>query len=231
MSPEEIDTAVRLKARIERCFQRIETERMAGIPILNRALRVEAVGLRRYADDWLGILVTPWFISAMLLPASAASEAGTEAADHQRAAVGSKSVARFPAGRFEMIHGREDDLGPFSMCSLFSPVLEFADHASAVIAAEAALAALLDSGTDEKGDADMDMIWRGELPIDRRAEPSRVADGEGVEDQGAVRACDAQPGSDDKEAHEDASLDRRSLLFGRTREAHKAPQDPKEREP
>ena len=41
---------------------------MAGVPMLNPALRVQAVGFRHWQSHWLGVLVTPWFMNLMLLP-------------------------------------------------------------------------------------------------------------------------------------------------------------------
>lgn len=226
VSPQESDAVVEVKEHVERCFRRIETQRMAGIPILNKAISVEVVGLRRHGDEWLCILVTPWFMNVMLMPAAIGGEPSVETV--AKGAVGSKSMVNFPAGQFEMIRGFESDLGCYSMCSLFSPMHEFADHDSARAAAEAALGALLEIDAAPDVDADMATIWRGELPaktrtatLDQRAtddpaggqpELSPVAEDDGGE-QVALSAGVAQsdqPGP--------AQVDRRRLLFGRTRE-------------
>lgn len=168
---------------------------MAGIPILNPALRVEVVGLQCFGDVWLCVLLTPWFMNVMLLPAGAAGDQSGPPA------VGAKEAMAFPAGRFEMIHGFEPGLGRYRMCSLFSPVLEFADQESAVAAAEAALTALLEKAGDEDTarDPGMDMIWRGERPS-----------------RGPTNAETAEAEPDCPE------LSRRGLLFGRAhREAQR----------
>lgn len=206
MEQQESHAAVLLKARIERCFRAIETERMAGIPILNPALRVEVAGLRPHGEAWLCILVTPWFMNVMMLP-SAVETTGAQAP--MPGAVGSKTLVAFPAGQFEMIHGFEAEIGHYSMCSLFSPMHEFADHESAVLAAQAALASLLEADREADPDAGMAMIWRGERPADREPDASYVTGENG-------------PAADEAQAAEasgerDATLDRRSLLLGRTR--------------
>lgn len=198
------DAAAEVRGRISQCFEMIAAKRMAGIPILNAALRVEVVGLQRYGGDWLAILITPWFMNIMLLPVAGERLEQAEAAPVKTP--GSKEMATFPAGSFEMIHGFEASLGGYRMCSLFSPVLEFADQESAVAAAEAALDAILASEADDAAaeDAGMDMIWRGERPPRVMSGDEKAAsDGKASEKGSDAVPLSVQP------------LDRRALLFGR----------------
>jgi [NiFe] hydrogenase assembly HybE family chaperone len=143
-------------ARLQAAFATIARTRMEGVPILNPALRVECVGFRRWNGFWLGVLVTPWCMNLMLLPAVSAL--------WPRKRIGEKLKYVFPAGVFEFIAGREALLaapaaaspvtpaaGPaaelresYLMCSLFSPVFDFADHEGAVATAAACLDALFD---------------------------------------------------------------------------------------
>lgn len=129
--------------RLKEAYERVASERMAGIPILNPRLSVEVVGAREWEGLWLGVLVTPWSINLMLLPLEE-----TQRAAWAGLAPGSAAKHRFPAGQFEFLVGEEADLGRTQMCSLFSPVLEFEGQDAARIAAEAALAALLDPAID-----------------------------------------------------------------------------------
>lgn len=122
-------------ARLEQVFRRIEAERMADVPILNRDLTVEAVGFQEWQGHWLGILITPWFMNLMLLP-------GHES-DWSSVPAGKSRMWRLPAGEYEFIAGFEPDLGEYHSCSLFSPVLEFVDQEAARLTAQAALAAIL----------------------------------------------------------------------------------------
>lgn len=126
-------------ALLERTFARIHATRMQGLPFLNPALRVEAVGLRRWEGRWLGVLVTPWFMSLVLLPDVPAA--------WQHAALGKSVAYALPAGVFQFIGGHEPGLGEYQSCSLFSPVFEFADQDGARATAQAALAALFDAGS------------------------------------------------------------------------------------
>jgi [NiFe] hydrogenase assembly HybE family chaperone len=124
-------------AQIERVFAEIHAARMQGLPFVNPALRVEAVGFRRWDGRWLGVLITPWFMNLMLVPDADASW------HHVR--YGDSVSYALPAGVFEFISAREPLLGDYQSCSLFSPVFEFADPDGARATAVAALAALFDA--------------------------------------------------------------------------------------
>ncbi len=141
-TPEQ-ERALQLTRKLEAVFSRIERERMGDIPILNRALSVAAIGMRPFGEAWVCALVTPWFINLMLLPQTA------EVAEAWgRADLGTKVGHDFPAGTFEFICGGEEELGPYRMCSLFSPVLQFENQEAALATAEGALAALFDENLD-----------------------------------------------------------------------------------
>ncbi|WP_193368690.1 [NiFe]-hydrogenase assembly chaperone HybE [Pelagibius marinus] len=148
--------------QLERCFAAIGATRMEGVPILNAALRVQAVGTREWQGFWLSVLITPWFLNLMLLPRQQ---------EEDDLPVGSKRSFAFPAGAFEFIRGREEALGGYWMCSLFSPVLEFTDQEAAEATAAAALEELFAADEAEPAEAEMAMIWRGELPAEEESEP------------------------------------------------------------
>lgn len=119
---------------LEAAFRRIETGSMAGVPMLNSALRVEAVGFTRWQNHWLGILITPWFMNLVLVPGEAASWQGV--------APGKRLFRKFPSGDFAFLGSNEPEVGEFQSCSLFSPMGQFASQAEAREVALAALAAL-----------------------------------------------------------------------------------------
>lgn len=191
-------------ARLECCFEAIRRERMHDVPILNPALEVRALGSRRFGACWLSVLVTPWFINVMLLPAEDAE------ADRWAALKIGESVKHvLPAGRFAFIVGEEAGLGRFQMCSLFSPVLEFEDQAAALAAAEAALAALFEPQEEEiapEEQAFMGALSRGELPAELAAPEADPAEPDGGEPGGG------DPGGGDPA--EPATPSRRALLTG-----------------
>jgi [NiFe] hydrogenase assembly HybE family chaperone len=123
--------------RLEAAFRSIHERRMQGLPLLNSALAVEAVGFGPWESHWLGVLITPWFMNLMLIP--------REPEGWRGAAAGDAVAHLFPAGSFEFIAGRDEALGDYQSCSLFSPMFEFADQDSARLTAVAALRALFDA--------------------------------------------------------------------------------------
>jgi [NiFe] hydrogenase assembly HybE family chaperone len=122
--------------QVERVFGHIAATRMAGLPLNNPALRVEAVGFRLWQGDWLGVLVTPWAISLMLLPGGSGAFRELGADERQ--------CWRFPSGAYDFMGSCEATLGPYQLCSLFSPAFEFATHEAACATAHAALDSLLE---------------------------------------------------------------------------------------
>jgi [NiFe] hydrogenase assembly HybE family chaperone len=109
-------------------FATIACTRMAGVPVLNAALRVEAVGFERSSTDddavdaGIGILIAPWFMNLVHLPALRDDAVGGVGRT-QRHALGGEV--------FDFIGAYEPAIGAFSACSLFSPMFEFADQAAA----------------------------------------------------------------------------------------------------
>jgi [NiFe] hydrogenase assembly HybE family chaperone len=127
-------------SRLEAAF-RAAAQRMQGLPIVNQALDVEAVGFARWEGHWLGVLVTPWFMNLTLFPG--------DPERWQTLAPGAKRRYRFPAGDYEFIGAHDATIGEFQVCSLFSPVHEFEDHATARLVAELAREALFDPANAE----------------------------------------------------------------------------------
>ncbi|OAI08547.1 [NiFe]-hydrogenase assembly chaperone HybE [Methylomonas methanica] len=124
-----------IRQTLEAVFNNILTTRMRDMPVLNSALAVRALGFNRYNADWVGVLITPWFMNVLLLP-GLDSQWPTQAP-------GTKFDQAFPYGSFEFVVADEGQLGRYAQCSLFSPMFQFADQAAAVAAAESALHALL----------------------------------------------------------------------------------------
>ena len=136
---------------------RAAAARMAGLSFVNPALAVEAVGFARRDGRWLGVLVTPWSMNLVAAPADPRAWPAV--------APGAKLRLSFPAGEFEFVGARDATAGEHLACSLFSPVLEFADQATARAVAQHALVALLDPHTaDEVGPVER----RATAPLSRR---------------------------------------------------------------
>src|ERR1035437_9777318 len=120
---------------VEQAFSRIQHERMADVPILNPALTVEAIDFQRWQGHWLGMVVTPWCMSLLLVPGSA--DNWVSACENKRRFV------RFPTGDFVFLGGNEAELGEYQSCSLFSPMDKFATQLEATMTARASMVGLL----------------------------------------------------------------------------------------
>lgn len=113
-------------------YRHVQIERMQGLPILNPALAVEAIGFEwGDAEQTVaeGVLITPWFLSLVRLLT----------ADAGAARVGSKRILPFCRECFEFIAAEGGPNGSIESCSLFSPMDEFGSQA---LAQEVALTVL-----------------------------------------------------------------------------------------
>jgi [NiFe] hydrogenase assembly HybE family chaperone len=137
-------TLVDPSPRFVRAFDEI-AQRMEGLPIVNTALAVEAVGFAPWQGCWLGVLLTPWFMNLVLAPLDPAAWTPM--------ARGEKRAYRFPAGVYDFIGANDVLAGEYQFCSLFSPVLQFDDRQTARMVAELARAALFDADKAERADA------------------------------------------------------------------------------
>lgn len=144
---------------VEQAFFRIQREQMADVPILNPALSVEAVDFQRWQGHWLGIVVTPWCMSLLLVPGSVDNWVST--GDNKRRFV------RFPAGDFAFLGSAEAELGEYQSCPLFSPMGQFSSQSETTLTARASLIALLTAPQSEPA-AGGDKKKPGEPSLSRR---------------------------------------------------------------
>ena len=146
-------------------FERIAATRMAGLPLNNPALQVQAVDFRPQDDGYLvGVLITPWAINLVMLAPTPSRDLHL-ASDRRR-------TWDFPSGSYEFMGGEEPECGAYQFCSLFSPAFEFRDHAGAVDTAVAVMDALyvdtepdLAAGQDEARLAGRSIL---DVPTSRR---------------------------------------------------------------
>lgn len=157
-------------ARLEAVFAHIRDTRMQGVPILNEAMPVKAVGLREWGAYWLGVMVTPWFMNLVLLPREGA---GADVAWPGMRVTEGQTHA-MPSGQYAFLLSEEDGLGRYQMCSLFSPMAEFADAEAAIATAEAVMVALFeapcpDDAEPEQAEASPPVERPAPKPMSRRA--------------------------------------------------------------
>lgn len=186
---------------LEAEFTEIWHGKMRDVPMVNKLLRVEAVGFLYWNNRPLGVLISPWFMNLILMPA--------EAEDWSTLVPGEKETIAFPSGDYEFIHNTRGILGGYKACSLFSPMGDFASHAYAVEVARAVMAALFDVANKAETDrrADIRAVREAELA---EAAPTDTA-------MGTSSGPDPQSGSatvPEGGAQSDPAPTRRAIITG-----------------
>jgi [NiFe] hydrogenase assembly HybE family chaperone len=157
--------------RLEAMYRRIWLASMRDLPFVNLALSVEALGFRRWLatasasrpdsdaparsmdnrkgcgddllGDWVGAMITPWFINLLILPGG-----GDLWSDRPS---GERCQLVFPIGPLEFI--ADDDasaeIPALQYCPLFAPPGQFASQAAARAGAMAALNAMFGTPAEE----------------------------------------------------------------------------------
>ncbi|MCB1757667.1 MAG: [NiFe]-hydrogenase assembly chaperone HybE [Gammaproteobacteria bacterium] len=128
-----------IKQALEAHFNDILDLHMAGMSVVNPALRVEATGFRTLQEGLLCVLITPWFMSLILFPQNA--EASSDGEVHER---------DFPAGRYEFTSASDEQLGRYESCPLFTPMFEFDSHEQAVRVADTIIHSLMTEKPDKE---------------------------------------------------------------------------------
>jgi len=109
-------------AKLVEQFERTYVEHMRGLPVVNPALGVEAVGFEEFEGHQLGVLVTPWFMNLVLLP-------GTD--DWNDDSQGDTFTIRFPSGPIDFACSHDPELGTYLSAVLFRSVLDVEDQSTA----------------------------------------------------------------------------------------------------
>ncbi|MEI4484771.1 [NiFe]-hydrogenase assembly chaperone HybE [Frigidibacter sp. MR17.14] len=169
-------------------FTEVWHAKMRDVPIVNKALHVEAVGFCEHEGRLLGVLLSPWFMNLVLLPA--------EGEDWSELRPGAKEHIAFPSGAYEFIHNRRELVGGYKACSLFSPMEEFSSQMQALEVARAVMGALFDP--ENRAETDR----ADEIRAAREAELAAVAAAEEGPDEASLQPALA------------AAPTRRALLSG-----------------
>ncbi|MEQ9257663.1 MAG: [NiFe]-hydrogenase assembly chaperone HybE [Roseovarius sp.] len=169
--------AVRMAALIDAKTEALVTDfrevwhaKMRDVPIVNKALQVQAVGFRMHEGRPLGVLISPWFMNLVQLPA--------EGEDWDGLTPGQKEVQQFPSGAYEFIHNTREMTGGYKACSLFSPMGTFTTQAQAVDVARAVMVALFQE--EHRADTDRAADIRAAREAEIAAQDADVAEEEEV---------------------------------------------------
>lgn len=107
---------------------------MTALPFANPALPVEWCGGARHDDLHLSILITPWSMALIALPPPGFVPEATE-------------VERdLPCGRVRFAVARDNGVGAYLSCALFSDMQDFADAAACRAVAAATLDQVMHAG-------------------------------------------------------------------------------------
>ncbi|WP_070966088.1 [NiFe]-hydrogenase assembly chaperone HybE [Vibrio sonorensis] len=101
-------------AIVERAFHSVWQQQMVELPFCNPNISVVAHGFEIFEEDWLGVLLTPWTLSLLLLPGPNRQWRTMQ--------VGQKVTLTLPSGIYTFVAGEMDTLGTYLSCSLLSPV-------------------------------------------------------------------------------------------------------------
>lgn len=121
-------------AWLEAHYRRVLHERMRELPFIHAGLAVEAVGFRLHEGDWLGVVITPWFLNLFLIYAGGRLWEDIPAGQRRHVAL--------PCGALQFIADDDPDLGPYQYCPLIAPVSHLPDMTTARQAAQDVLAAV-----------------------------------------------------------------------------------------
>ncbi|WP_318373722.1 hydrogenase-2 assembly chaperone [Enterobacter sp.] len=101
-------------AQVQTAFAAIGARTLHDLAFLHPAMPVYAAPFTLFEEQWIGCLITPWMLSALVLPGS-----------HQRwqpRPVGEKLALALPAGNITFTVGELESIGHYLACSLMSPV-------------------------------------------------------------------------------------------------------------
>ena len=122
-------------------FDQIGHERIEGLPIYNSELNVEAIDFQVCPDGLLGVLITPWFINLILIPA--------EQTRWQAYELGTKHTCDTGNGEQEFVLGEDEGVGWYLFKTVISPTHCLKNQAAAQTTARQALHDLLTPVEDE----------------------------------------------------------------------------------
>jgi len=109
--------------RLVIAYRDLVQPRMCTLPMYNPELKVEAVGFESHEGRPCGVLLTPWFMNLVLLPA--------ENDDWSGMASGETLKVTFPAGDYLCMMSMPEGIPPHLSLPLFNTVKSFVDHDTA----------------------------------------------------------------------------------------------------
>ena len=110
-------------ARFAAHYQMLWEQGGQAMSEINPALAVEAIGFTRFHGDWLGVVVTPWFLRLFLVPGG-----GSLWGDIP---LGQRRYLAMPSETMTFIADLDPALGPFQYSTLIESLEPVSDMAAA----------------------------------------------------------------------------------------------------
>lgn len=107
-------------------YRRIWEATMRDLDFVNRALEVDIAGFRRHRGDWVGAVITPWFVNLYVLPGG--GELWRDLGSGERVKL------PFPIGELEFIADYDPtaEIPAALYCPLLAPVTALKSQAEAL---------------------------------------------------------------------------------------------------
>lgn len=124
-----------LAAEVQAVFSGINETSMAGLPIVNTMVDVDAIGFQEFDGRVIGVIITPWLMTLALFPG--------DDDDWSDVKVGDKARFTFPSRDYEFLANEVEGVGTYYGYAMYSPMHEFDHHDHAVAGATAFLELLM----------------------------------------------------------------------------------------
>jgi [NiFe] hydrogenase assembly HybE family chaperone len=148
-------------------YRTVWETRMRDLPFVNPALEVEVTPFRDCGGDWVGVVITPWFLNLLLLSGGGRLWGDIPA--------GERRYVDLPCGTLQFIADDDPDIGPYQYCPLIAPVSAVPDMDAARRAAADALQAVFASPAEAEPPEPPPAAAKAPAPVSRRGFFRRLA--------------------------------------------------------
>jgi len=134
------ESAKAIGRRLADLYAAIYEKSMRDVPVVNDVLSTQAIGFRPFDPYTIGIIITPWFMNLVAIPADT----------QDMFSDGAVQRIMLPAGDVDFISGTLTGFGRLYSASLFSPMFDFVDMESACLTAQEAMFNLFEASVPEQ---------------------------------------------------------------------------------
>ena len=118
-----------ITSQLDSLFNNILANEMAGLPLLNPKINVEVLGFQEFEGRTIGIVISPWLMSLIMLPSSQLAD------DWSMFEIGQQHVHTFPSGDYKFLVNEFEGIGICQVHAIHSPMSNFFTHDQAKITA------------------------------------------------------------------------------------------------